>query len=374
MASQFGEGWREQLAEFGEQPIAAASIGQAGPLPAWAATSVGQVHRGVLREPAALPAWDTGVPGEVAMKIQYPGVAESIDSDLDNLKRLVTYTSILPEGLFVDHAVREMRAELKEECDYRREAEHQRRFAALVADDPRFKVPAVIESLSSERVITTEMVKGFTIAEVANMSQETRNAVAMRMLELTLRELFEFHFMQTDPNWGNFLYDPSTDLIKLIDFGACREYPPEFVDDYIEIVHAAAERDRQRLVDASIRLHFLTGDESKAMLDAHVESGFIVGEPFAAPGAYDFKNSGMTQRVQQLGQVMLKHRLTPPPKEAYSLHRKLSGAFLLCIKLGAVIPCRDAFLRAYEGNRAAAAARRAAATSNSTAEARLSTA
>lgn len=85
------------------------------------------------------------------------------------------------------------------------------------------------------------------------------------------------------------------------------------------------------------------------MLDAHVEAGFVVGEPFAARGDFDFgSHNGLTARVGQLGSVMLKHRLTPPPEEAYSLHRKLSGAFLACIKIKARVPCRRLFYEMFD--------------------------
>lgn len=83
------------------------------------------------------------------------------------------------------------------------------------------------------------------------------------------------------------------------------------------------------------------------MLDAHVQAAFIVGLPFSKPGGYDFRANNITQSVSNLGATMLRHRLTPPPDEAYSLHRKLSGAFLACIKLGAVVPCREILYDVY---------------------------
>lgn len=83
------------------------------------------------------------------------------------------------------------------------------------------------------------------------------------------------------------------------------------------------------------------------MLDAHVQAAFIVGLPFSKPGGYDFRANNITQSVSNLGATMLRHRLTPPPDEAYSLHRKLSGAFLACIKLGAVVPCREILYEVY---------------------------
>lgn len=77
------------------------------------------------------------------------------------------------------------------------------------------------------------------------------------------------------------------------------------------------------------------------MLFAHVETGLVVGEPFLKNDPFDFANSNLTKRISHYGNVFMKYRLTAPPTEAYSLHRKLAGAFLLCIKLKAVIKCRD---------------------------------
>ena len=86
---------------------------------------------------------------------------------------------------------------------------------------------------------------------------------------------------------------------------------------------------------------FLTGEENGIMLEAHKMSGFTVGEPFATDGPYDFGRSGISARLSDHSSAFLQHRLTPPPEEVYTLHRKLAGAFNLCIKLGSIIRCRD---------------------------------
>lgn len=86
---------------------------------------------------------------------------------------------------------------------------------------------------------------------------------------------------------------------------------------------------------------FLTGEENDIMLEAHKMSGFTLGEPFSTDEEYDFKDSGITGRISDHGSAFLQHRLTSPPEEVYTLHRKLAGAFNLCIKLGAKIKCRD---------------------------------
>lgn len=113
-------------------------------------------------------------------------------------------------------------------------------------------------------------------------------------------------------------------------------------------VLACANCDRDTVIEMSQRLGFLTGMESEVMLEAHVRAGFIVGLPFSREGGYDFHSTNIARSISDLGATMLKHRLTPPPDEAYSLHRKLSGAFLACIKLGAVVPCRELLLHVYE--------------------------
>ncbi|RZC56150.1 hypothetical protein C5167_015002 [Papaver somniferum] len=334
LEAELGSGWTSRLHSFDYEPLAAASIGQ--------------VHQAVTKD---------GL--NVAMKIQYPGVAESIESDIENVKLLLNYTNLIPKGLYLDRAMKVAKEELSLECNYELEAANQKRFRNLISDTEGFYVPMVVDELLSKRVITTELVSGVPIDKVAVLSQETRDYVGKRLLELTLKELF------TDPNWSNFLYDEATNMINLIDFGAAREYKKKFVDDYLRMVSSAcivsefldiiqviacSKCDRDGVIEMSNRLGFLAGNEEDVMVDAHVQAGFVVGLPFSKPGGYDFRKNNITQSVSNLGATMLKHRKIPPPDEVYSLHRKLSGAFLACIKLGAVVPCRDLLYQVYDNH------------------------
>lgn len=322
LAANLGPDWRELFGEFEEKPIAAASIGQ--------------VHSATLAS--------TGE--RVAVKVQYPGVADSIDSDLNNLAILLTASKMLPKGLFLEKTIANARTELAWECDYVREKECGERFQRLLADEKDiFVVPRVIPEASGKTVITMEFMDGVGVTKVENLTQEQRDWIGTNILRLCLREITEFRFMQTDPNWTNFLFNAETNKLELLDFGASREYPEEFIAQYTQLLNAASKHDKEGVRELSLKLGYLTGHESQAMVEAHTSSVLTLAEPFLAssPEVYDFKDQTITERVKGLIPLMLKERLAPPPEETYSLHRKLSGAFLLCAKLGSRVRCRDLF-------------------------------
>ncbi|KAK3956070.1 ABC1 family-domain-containing protein [Pseudoneurospora amorphoporcata] len=330
LVSNLGADWRLLFDEFQEKPIAAASIGQ--------------VHRATLKSNGA----------RVAVKIQFPGVADSINSDLDNLAILLAATKLLPKGLYLNKTIDNARTELAWECDYLREAECAARYRELLAaggqEDAIFAVPHIFQEASGKQVLTMEWMDGVGVTRIADFSQEQKDWIGTQILRLCLREITEFKFMQTDPNWTNFLYNPQKQRLELLDFGASREYPDEFISLYIRLLEAASRGDRPAVKSLSEELGYLTGHESKAMLEAHITSVITLAEPFlrSAPEVYDFRDQTITERVKAQIPVMIHERLAPPPEETYSLHRKLSGAFLLCARLGSRVRCREMFERALE--------------------------
>lgn len=304
-----------------------------------AAASIGQVHGAILKSNGQ----------RVAVKVQYPGVAASISSDLNNLSLLLTATRLLPKGLYLDKTIANARTELAWECDYVREADGAKRFKGLLTDETdTFMVPTIYDEASGKQVLTMERMEGTAVTKVQGLSQDQKDWIGSQLLRLCLREMIEFNYMQTDPNWTNFLYNSATEKLELLDFGASREFPPKFIDLYVKNLAAASRKDRDACRELSIQLGYLTGYESQAMLNAHIDSVMTLAEPFleTAPETYDFKDQTITDRVRDLIPVMLRERLAPPPEETYSLHRKLSGAFLLCARLGSRVKCKEMFQQA----------------------------
>ncbi|VDN32741.1 unnamed protein product [Dibothriocephalus latus] len=152
-----GPDWKSKVASFEEKPFAAASIGE--------------VHRAVLHDGTT-----------VAMKIQYPGISKSIDTDVANIMLVLKRFELLPRGMFAEEAIKVAKRELHWECDYIREAAYATHFKKLLADEKAFVVPRVIPELSSHRVYTTEYFDGLVLDDCAALSQEVRNWVSIRVV------------------------------------------------------------------------------------------------------------------------------------------------------------------------------------------------
>ena len=319
-----GEDWmsKQGIAVFRSKPFASASIGQVH----FIKTSDGQA---------------------CAMKVQFPGVKDSIDTDMTNLRRLSSI-KLIPPGLFIERIVDTLRAELHLECDYTNEARMLGFFRAKILKIPKsvklpvkLHVPAVIPSLSTEAVLTTAFCPGKAIdAAIPSLSQEQRDKLGETLLYLTLSELFQWRLMQTDPNFSNYLFDAAGNTLHLIDFGAARFFDGRFVRLYHEIVSAGIGGNRAKVLQKSREIGLLTGEENELMNEAHYQSVLILARPFQARGAFDFAAAMFSKTLLPHMKTMVKNRICPPPLEVYSLHRRLSGVFLLCGRLNARVNVR----------------------------------
>src|SRR5690348_15922629 len=160
-----------------------------------AAASIGQVHRAITHDGRA-----------VAVKVQYPGIAESMAADLDNVSLLRRMLKVTAPSQDVDALVTELRDRVLEELDYRREAENQRLFAEYYAGHPTIGVPAIVGELSARRVVTSELSTGARFAELATWSQEERDLAGETIYRFVFRSLYEVHAFNGDPHPGNYLF------------------------------------------------------------------------------------------------------------------------------------------------------------------------
>lgn len=318
LIEEWGANWRSRFARFDATPIAAASIGQ--------------VHRAVLHDGRT-----------VAVKVQYPGVAASIDADVDNVATLLRLSGLLPEALDVAPLLAEAKVQLHEEADYRREAAQMRRYAALLADDARFVVPVPVDDFSGERVLVMDFVPGQPIEALREAAQDRRDVAMAALIELVLRELFAFGFMQTDPNFANYRWQADTGRIVLLDFGAARPIPAGTVAAYRRLMHAGLDEDDRALRAALVDVGFV----APATLDRHGhaldEMIAILMRHLGRPGLFDFADRSFVDRLRLHAEGIVSDRAAwhLPPADTLFVQRKVSGTALLAVRMQARLPLRQ---------------------------------
>jgi len=243
-------------AELGDTPERVFAAWDPVPL---AAASIGQVHRATTR---------SGL--EVAVKVQYPGVDDAIRADLVNTDVLFRVLSLLFPGLDPKPLVAELRARLVEELDYTLEAANQRLFAGWYDQHPFIHVPAVIDELSTTRVLTTELATGSRFAEVEGWSQTERNEAAEAIFRFVFHGIYRLHAFNGDPHPGNYLFG-GNGRVTFLDFGLVKRYTPDEVALFEELIKAMCiEHDIPRFRRALEEHHVLR--KSDAITDGDVRS------------------------------------------------------------------------------------------------------
>jgi len=317
LKSEWGPDWRRQFKWFNPRPIAAASIGQ--------------VHKAMTRDGE-----------ELAIKVQYPGVAKSIDSDVDNMMTLLRVAGFAPPELEIDKLLAAAKQQLHEEADYEREGEQMELYRAQLTDMPGFVVPRLHKELTRGSILAMSYEEGVGIEELANEPEERRNEAFARLLRLVARELFDFGVMQTDPNFANFRYRPATGEIVLLDFGACRAVDPAVSDGYRDMLKAGLEGNREDVLKATIEAGFMMPIVAEKHPDRVNRMIDIVINEMREDAPFDFGDRAFIPLLREEGYQIAQDKDTWafPPIETLFVQRKVSGTALLGANLKAKVNIR----------------------------------
>lgn len=307
--------------------------------------SLAQVHKAVHKA--------TGQ--KVVLKVQYPKVAEAIDSDLALLRQLLKLSRVIPQTKELDEWFNEIKDLLHREVDYRLECETTQRFFERLASDERFVVPKIYQNYCTKRLICMSFEEGISLSRLNTeaISQERKNALGQAALELALKELFVWGEMQTDPNFGNYLvrlHDNRPDQIVLLDFGAIKSFDQSMTSIAKNLLKAGHAQDKEKMcqVMADSSAHqYPFFRQSQKVLDDLADVFLLATEGFADPtqlkspfidanGRYDWAKSDLYARTAlHAKHCMQSLEFSMPPKELMFISRKFIGAFALLNTLNA---------------------------------------
>jgi predicted unusual protein kinase regulating ubiquinone biosynthesis (AarF/ABC1/UbiB family) len=307
-----------------------------------AAASLAQVH--LARER------DTGE--WICVKLQYPGLAGVIDADFDAVVRMLLLARWVKAGRDLDDWLEAMRTHLHHEIDYQREARMTREMAALVrgleVSGVSFHVPQVHENYCTDTVLALEYIEGYPVThpDVAGLSLERRNALAQGMLGLFFYELYDWGFLQTDPNFGNYLLRlddrrrrTGDDELVLLDFGSVLDCDDDFLFHLRHTIAGGLQQDVPRLVDGLIGLGCLQPDASEEGRQMFADFCLHLLEPLRSSdklpeqylnerGQYCWAHSRLMRRAgKQAARSTTSRHFTTPSRDFALIARKLSGVF-----------------------------------------------
>lgn len=303
-----------QLSDLSHEPIAAASIGQ--------------VHA------ARLDGKD------VVVKVQFPGVAESIDADLGVLKKLAQTVLIMQgKSIKLDSLFAELARGLKAEVDYRREAEALVTYQEAFAGDDRYVIPTVYLGMSTKRVLTLSRVTGVRLQDwiAQKPSPAERSIFASTILDLVVREFFDVGLVQTDPNYGNFLWQPDERRLVLLDFGAVQRYSKAFRQQHRRLLRLAIAGDRDGVIAQALKMELMDPRERYDVQALFSDLMMLVVKMFAEDQQpFDFADLVHLEEIRRTAFNFVREvKHSPPPRQIAFLNRKLGGMYHLLKEVGA---------------------------------------
>ena len=299
---------------------------------AFAAASIGQVHRGVLRDGR-----------QVAVKIQYPHADRMVAADLKNLKALLGNLVSLVTDIDFDPIWEEVKERLFEELDYLIEAENIRRMAVLHAELPEIIVPDVVREATTRRVLTMEFVDGISPGEVVSdrYPKNLKDEWGVTLFEFTLRGLFEHRFLHADPNFANFAFREDG-KVAVYDYGCMKAIPGHLAAGYSKLLDGVIHGRKAAIPEILRDMGILKEDGAplrRSMTDPYVD---LVQDIVRASPPYTFgEDNSIYESLYELGMSNWQDATDIRfPSDVVFIHRTLGGLFGNLSVLGATGPWR----------------------------------
>ena len=311
----WGDGWLRNFKHFEVRPFAAASIGQ--------------VHKATLKS------------GEiVAIKVQFPGVRQSIDNDLSSLKFIMKTSGMLPAKFPLDYYITQCGDLLKRETDYELEAIHITRFSEFLRSNDKLNVPKVYNQLSTQETLTMSFFEGRELSSKMAYDQSSINEISLSLLELLLNEIFTFKLVQTDPNLANFLLSEGDNSLCILDFGACCQVSKATHELYKDLLNVALTLDANKIKSFLEDKNFIPKDASSEGTKFFDRIISIAINEISQNEFFDFQQSKVFEIITE-EDLNLYFELIPSSlfgSDFIFIQRKIFGLILFFRAIGAKLP------------------------------------
>ncbi|MDG1155393.1 MAG: AarF/ABC1/UbiB kinase family protein [Paracoccaceae bacterium] len=311
----WGDDWLKHFKYFDVRPFAAASIGQ--------------VHKATLKS------------GEVvAIKVQFPGVKQSIDSDLATLKFIMKTSGMLPENFPLEHYLSQCGDLLKRETNYELEAENINLFSGFLNGSKVIHVPKVYNKLSTDQTLTMSFLEGRELSNIMEFDQSARDEISLHLIELLFNEIFNFKMVQTDPNLANFLLTRGGKSICILDFGACCRVSEDTHRLYKELLSVALSLDLNCIKSFLQEKNFIPQETSMAGTKFLENIISVTINELSKDETFDFQKSKVFQLIVQEN-LNLYFDLIPSSvlgSDFIFIQRKIFGLILFFRSIGTKLP------------------------------------